>query len=172
MENMIAANDNKIIDNKKTTSFILNVKHGYIDFSEIQLKDVQKKVEALAINTARNVPLDEILPDPLPGEEEYIRSIFAGSDCEDWEKTLQETSSQCISFRMVFTINEALSEYDYDKNIHKIKDDDVHALKIVFVKAFIHESFMLVPKNPLGARFIAALETKLKALFASSVSKF
>ena len=141
-----------------------NIQDTRFSFIEDALKEIRGKIEDLGRDRAKNINIKDIIPDPLPGEEEYLKSLVAGK-IPAWEKALTDAKSQCLESLVNSAIDASLGVYNFNRTLHTLHPNDEESFKKAFANSFTKEALLGPIISSSDPRIIAA-ELALKGLIA------
>ena len=141
-----------------------NIQDTRFSFIEDALKEIRGKIEDLGRDRAKNINIKDIIPDPLPGEEDYLKSLVAGK-IPAWEKALTDAKSQCLSSLVESAIDASLGVYNFNRTLHTLHPNDDESFKKAFANSFTKEALTGPFISSSDPRIIVA-ELGIKGLIA------
>lgn len=96
----------------------LNTQDNKILFLSQQIEHLKNEMSKLGQQAAKNVNVKEIVPEPLPGEEEFLKAIVEGK-LPELEVELRNVKRKCISGIIDAGLDAALSMYKFKTQYDK-----------------------------------------------------
>ena len=99
-----------------------NTQDNKILFLSQQIESIKNEMSRFGQQAARSINPNEIIPEPYPGEEEFLKGIVAGK-LPELELELQDIKRKCISGMFDAGVDAALSVYKF-KNEYDLKREE------------------------------------------------
>ena len=100
----------------------LNTQDNKILFLSQQIESIKNDMSKFGQQAARSINPNEIIPEPYPGEEEFLKGIVAGK-LPELEVELKDIKRKCISGMFDAGVDAALSVYKF-KNEYDLKREE------------------------------------------------
>ncbi|HNK90297.1 MAG TPA: hypothetical protein PKN63_07030 [Chitinophagales bacterium] len=133
-----------------------------IELTIEQIDLLKSKISEIAQDKIKSVKLEDIIPEPLDGEEAYLKDLIAGLD-NTIDDFFREVSINCLSSLAQSAVKMGLKTFNnYREHEHNLDNKDIlEQLKVTFVDAFTRDLFKMNNKNNL---FLAAAELAIKTV--------